>query len=97
MGTRLDSVIDYLADPQAGGDYYTEGGQAVLRWLATLRLQQLFALGGPIVLGRTGMRMLLEGGHPVTGELIRRWGPNGTVVGAIDVTLSPAPKWSVGN
>ena len=21
-----DSVIDYLADPQARGDYYTEGG-----------------------------------------------------------------------
>ena len=51
-----DSVIDYLADPQARGDYYTEGGQAILRWLATPRLQRLFALGGPIVLGRTGMR-----------------------------------------
>ncbi len=87
-----DSVIDYLADPQARGDYYTEGGQAVLRWLATPRLQRMFALGGPIVLGRTGMRMLLEGRHPVTGELIRRWGPNGTVVGAIDVTISAAPK-----
>ncbi len=87
-----DSVIDYLADPQARGDYYTEGGQAILRWLATPRLQRLFALGGPIVLGRTGIRMLLEGRHPVTGEQIRRWGPNGTVVGAIDVTISPAPK-----
>jgi conjugative relaxase-like TrwC/TraI family protein len=87
-----DSVIDYLADPQARGDYYTEGGQAVLRWLATPRLQRLFALGGPIVLGKTAMRMLLEGRHPVTGRPIRRWGPNGTVVGAIDVTLSPAPK-----
>src|SRR5215472_10108325 len=87
-----DAVIDYLADPQARGDYYTEGGQAVLRWLATPRLQRLFALGGPIVLGRTAMRMLLEGRHPVTGQPIRRWGPNGTVVGAIDVTVSPAPK-----
>src|SRR5437660_2867008 len=87
-----DSVIDYLADPQARGDYYTEGGQAVLRWLATPRLQRMFALGGPIVLGRTAMRMLLEGRHPVTGQPIRRWGPNGTVVGAIDVTVSPAPK-----
>jgi conjugative relaxase-like TrwC/TraI family protein len=87
-----DSVIDYLADPHARGDYYTEGGQAILRWLATDRLQRLFALGGPIVLGRTRMRMLLEGKHPVTGEQIRRLGPNGTMVGAIDVTISPAPK-----
>jgi conjugative relaxase-like TrwC/TraI family protein len=87
-----DSVIDYLADPHARGDYYTEGGQAVMVWLATPRLQRLFGLGGPIVLGRTGMRMLLEGRHPVTGEPIRRWGPNGTMVGATDVTLSPAPK-----
>jgi TrwC relaxase len=91
-GETTDSVIDYLADPQARGDYYTEGDQAILRWLATARLQRLFALGGPIVLGRTPMRMLLEGRHPVTGEVIRRWGPNGTAVGAIDVTLSPAPK-----
>ena len=64
----------------------------MLRWLATPRLQRMFALGGPIVLGRTAMRMLLEGRHPVTGQPIRRWGPNGTVVGAIDVTVSPAPK-----
>jgi conjugative relaxase-like TrwC/TraI family protein len=89
---NTESVIDYLADPQARGDYYSEGGQAVLRWLATPRLQRLFGLGGPLVLGRTRMRMLLEGRHPVSGEPIRRWGPNGTVVGAIDVTLSPAPK-----
>jgi conjugative relaxase-like TrwC/TraI family protein len=91
-GENTESVIDYLADPQARGDYYSEGGQAVLRWLATPRLQRLFGLGGPVVLGRTRMRMLLEGRHPVSGEPIRRWGPNGTVVGAIDVTLSPAPK-----
>src|SRR5215471_18257061 len=71
-----DSVIDYLADPQARGDYYTEGGQAVLRWLSTPRLQRVLGLGGPLVEGRTRMRMLLEGRHPVTGELIRRWGPN---------------------
>src|SRR5215813_8655653 len=77
-----ESVIEYLADPHARGDYYSEGGQAILRWLATERLQRLFALGGPIVLGRTAMRMLLEGRHPVTGEAIRRAGPNGTMVGA---------------
>ena len=87
-----ESVIEYLVDPHARGDYYSEGGQAVLRWLATDRLQRLFALGGPVVQGRTAMRMLLEGRHPVTGEPIRRVGPNGTMVGAIDVTLSPAPK-----
>src|SRR3981081_2387037 len=87
-----DAVIEYLADPQARGGYYHEGGRAVLRWLATPRLQRLFALGGPIVLGRTGIRMLLEGRHPVTGESIRQCGPNGTIGGAIDVTLSPAPK-----
>ncbi len=85
-----EQAVGYLADPQAGGDYYTEGGSARMFWLALDRAQTYFALGEDV--SRVKLAALLNGQHPADGELIRRYGPNGTMVGGIDVTVSPAPK-----
>ena len=45
---------------------------------------------------------LIAGRNPRTGKSIRRAGPDGTIVGAIDLTVSPAPKsvsvlWALGS
>lgn len=94
-----EQAVRYLADPQARGDYYTEGG-TFMRWLATPRSATFFGLGDEVSKAMLGM--LLSGLHPVSGKLIRRYGPNGTMVGGIDVTVSPAPKsvsilWALGD
>lgn len=83
-------VVGYLIDPQDVGDYYTEDSQAVMTWLATDRVRTLFALGDEVQRGK--LEKLIDGIDPVTGESIRRRGADGTIVGAIDLTVSPAPK-----
>jgi conjugative relaxase-like TrwC/TraI family protein len=83
-------VVGYLADPQDVGDYYTEDGAAPMNWLATDRVKTRFGLGKKV--SPTTLAHLIEGTDPITGQLIRRYGPDGTMVGAIDLTVSPAPK-----
>jgi conjugative relaxase-like TrwC/TraI family protein len=95
-----EQAVGYLADPQARGDYYSERGAAVMFWLATDRARTYFGLGDHV--RRATLTALLNGQHPVDGRLIRRPGPDGTMVGGIDVTLSPAPKsisvlWALGD
>lgn len=95
-------VIGYLADIRSVGDYYSPEDQAPMRWIATDRLRQAFAIRGDMVGRGPELGLLLEGRHPVTGEVIRRWGPNGSMVAAHDVTISPAPKsvsilWGLGD
>jgi conjugative relaxase-like TrwC/TraI family protein len=85
-----ESVVGYLVDPQDVGDYYTEDSEAFLTWLATDRARLLFALGDDV--SRGTLKNLIEGIDPITGQLFRRYGPDGTMVGAIDLTVSPAPK-----
>ncbi|MBJ7610885.1 MAG: relaxase domain-containing protein, partial [Candidatus Dormibacteraeota bacterium] len=80
----------YLANPQATGDYYSEGDRAFMRWVATARAHSVLGLDRAVVLWK--LERLLKGQHPITGYSIRRWGPNGTMVGGHDVTVSPAPK-----
>ena len=85
-----EQAVHYLTDPQARGDYCSEGGAALMFWLATPRSQTYFGLGEWV--SRAKLTALLNGQHPVDGQLIRRPGPDGTMVGGIDVTVSPAPK-----
>lgn len=96
----VEAIVAYLQDPQAAGDYYTEGGRAFMRWITTPRVRGLFALGESV--RASDMASLLAGKDPVSGQLIRRVGPDGRMVGGIDVTLSPAPKsvsvlWALGD
>src|SRR5262245_15269045 len=93
-GQAAEAAVAYLADAQANGDYYTEGGSAVMLWLATDRARTFFGLGPRVgaQVSRATMAALLNGRHPATGELIRRPGPDGTMVGGIDVVMNPAPK-----
>src|SRR2546421_2973570 len=83
-------VTSYLADPQASGDYYSEADHAFMRWLVTDRARAELGLGDFVELAK--VERLINGQHPETGELIRRWGPNRTMVGGQDCPLSPAPK-----
>jgi hypothetical protein len=94
VAVRHDPVEDRLADAQANGDYYTEGGSAVMPWLATDRARTFFGLGPRVgaQVSRGTMAALLNGRHPATGGLIRRPGPDGTKVGGSDVVMNPAPK-----
>jgi len=85
-----EQAVSYLADPQARGDYYSEGGAALMFWLATPRSRTYFGLSETV--RRAALTALLNGQHPVDSQLIRRPGPDGTMVGGIDVTVSPAPK-----
>ncbi|TMC04598.1 MAG: hypothetical protein E6J41_24335 [Chloroflexi bacterium] len=89
-----EAVVSYMADAQPTGDYYTEGGSAVMMWLATERARTYFALGPEVGarVSRHAMASLLRGQHPVTGQQIRKAGADGTMVGGIDVTINPAPK-----
>ncbi len=89
-GQTAEAAVAYLADAQANGDYYSEGGSAVMLWLATDRAQRHFALGDRV--SRVTMTSLLNGRHPLTGELIRKAGGDGTMVGGIDLVMNPAPK-----
>jgi hypothetical protein len=93
-------VVAYLADPQSAGDYYSESGTAPMNWLATPLANTLFALGENV--SRTKLRLLIEGRDPVSGRGIRHRGGDRSMVGAQDVTLSPAPKsvsilWALGD
>lgn len=89
-----EAVVAYMMDAQPTGDYYTEGGSAVVMWLATERARTYFALGPEVGarVSRHAMASLLRGRHPVTGSKIRKAGSDGTMVGGIDVTINPAPK-----
>jgi TrwC relaxase len=84
-----EQAVSYLADAQARGDYYTERG-SFMRWLATPRARTFFGLGDQV--SRVTLAALLSGKHPVDGKLIRRPGPDQTMVGGIDLTVNPAPK-----
>jgi conjugative relaxase-like TrwC/TraI family protein len=102
-GQSAEAAVAYLADAQANGDYYTEGGSAIMLWLATDRARTYFGLGpGGGDVSRAKMAALLNGRHPTTGEKIRKEGQDGTMVGGIDLVLNPAPKsvsvlWAVAN
>jgi hypothetical protein len=92
-----EAVVSYMADAQPTGDYYTEGGSAVMMWLATERARTYFALGPQVGarVSRHAMASLLRGQHPVTGAVIRKAGRyqgESVMVGGIDVTINPAPK-----
>jgi hypothetical protein len=41
-----DQIVGYLLDRQDAGDYYSEEGQAFMRWFTTERVKAYFALGG---------------------------------------------------
>ena len=96
-------VVAYLADQQGAGDYYSEAGRAFMRWQATPRARALFGLGAPGQgVDRFKLELLLSGRDPITGELIRKAGADGTMVVGLDLTLSPAPKslsvlWAFGD
>src|SRR3981081_4207533 len=79
-----------MLDRQAAGDYYSEEGQAFMRWWPNDRVSTRFALGGRF--SRSALRHLLEGRDPVTGAEIRKTGGDTTKVAAVDLTVSPAPK-----
>ncbi len=85
-----EQIVGYLLDRQDAGDYYSEEGQAFMRWFTTDRVRTHFALGDRFE--RVSLRYFLEGRNPVTGEAIRRVGADRTKVAAIDLTVSPAPK-----
>ncbi|MBJ7599760.1 MobF family relaxase [Candidatus Nephthysia bennettiae] len=85
------AITTYLADPQSKtGEYYSESSRAPMRWAASDRAKAFLGLGDHVELWK--VESLLRGQHPLTGELIRRFGPTQTMIGGIDVTLSPAPK-----
>ena len=85
------AAVAYLADPQAQSSaYYSEVNRAPMRWAASKRAREQLGLGDRVALWK--VERLLRGQHPISGELLRRWGPNQTMIGAVDVTLSPAPK-----
>jgi conjugative relaxase-like TrwC/TraI family protein len=94
-------VVNYLAERQPAGDYYSEGGSAFMNWLATPLAMAKFGLDDR-VFSRAALLDLIEGVQPQTGKVIRHFGSDRTAVGAIDVTLSPAPKsvsilWALGD
>lgn len=61
-------------------------------WLCTEHSRSHFALGPDEAVSRVKLTRLLNGQDPVNRALIRRSGPNGTFVGSVDATVSPAPK-----
>ncbi len=85
-----EQIVGYLLDRQVAGDYYSEEGQAFMRWFTSERVRAYFALGDRF--DRVALRYLIEGRNPVTGDTIRRVGADRTKVAAIDMTVSPAPK-----
>jgi conjugative relaxase-like TrwC/TraI family protein len=90
-GQTAGAALSYLADPQAkSADYYSEAKRAPMAWAASERARAHLGLGDRVQLSK--VEALLNGRHPITGELLRRFGPTQTMIGAIDVTESPAPK-----
>src|SRR5919108_5171582 len=102
-GTTAAQATAYLADPQATGDYYSEAAHAFMRWVASPRARSVLGLNQEVELWK--VERLMNGQHPTTGKSIRRWGSKvirdketgelrreTTLVGAHDVTVSPAPK-----
>ncbi|MDQ6898973.1 MAG: relaxase domain-containing protein, partial [Candidatus Dormibacteraeota bacterium] len=89
-GQTAGQATSYLADPQATGDYYSEADHAFMRWIASERARTVLGLNDQVELWK--VERLLNGQHPVSGHAFRRWGPDGTMVGGHDVTVSPAPK-----
>src|SRR3989441_1239103 len=89
-GQSAAGEVAYLANPQATGDYYSESEHAFMRWVASDRARAVLGLDDRVALWK--LERLLNGQHPSTGRSIRRWGPDGTIVGAHDITISPAPK-----
>jgi conjugative relaxase-like TrwC/TraI family protein len=89
-GQSAADAVAYLANPQATGDYYSESDHAFMRWIASDHARAVLGLDDRVALWK--LERLLNGQHPSTGRSIRRWGPDGTMVGAHDVTISPAPK-----
>ncbi len=85
-----EQIVGYLLDRQDAGDYYSEEGQAFMRWFTTERVKAHFALGDRF--DRVSLRYLIDGRDPVTGESIRRVGADRTKVAAIDLAVSPAPS-----
>jgi hypothetical protein len=72
-----------------------------MNWLATRVAMAKFGLDDR-VFSRAALLDLIEGVHPQAGKVIRHFGSDRTAVGAIDVTLSPAPKsvsilWALGD
>ncbi|MBJ7598817.1 MobF family relaxase [Candidatus Nephthysia bennettiae] len=112
-GTTAGQATAYLADPQATGDYYSEAAHAFMRWVASPRARSVLGLNQEVELWK--VERLMNGQHPSTGKSIRRWGSKvirdretgelrreTTLVGAHDVTVSPAPKsvsivWALAN
>ncbi|MDQ6900910.1 MAG: relaxase domain-containing protein, partial [Candidatus Dormibacteraeota bacterium] len=90
QGQPAGAAVVYLADPQAVGDYYSEAHRAPMWWSASERARAELGLGQLVTL--SAVERLLQGLHPLTGRLLRRFGPSGTMVGALDITVSPAPK-----
>ncbi len=94
-------LVSYLADAQAAGDYYSEDETAPMNWLATPLARRRYALEDYGV-SKATLRFLIEGTHPISGRNIRNHGSDKTMVGAQDVTMSPAPKsvsilWALGD
>ncbi|MBJ7607720.1 MAG: relaxase domain-containing protein [Candidatus Dormibacteraeota bacterium] len=90
-GQSAGAALSYLADPQAkSADYYSESKRAPMRWAASDRAKAQLGLGDHVELWK--VERLLNGLHPYTGDLLRRYGATKTMIGAIDVTESPAPK-----
>src|SRR5215472_11643476 len=85
-----DQIVGYLLDRQDAGDYYSEEGQAFMRWFTSERVKTRFAMHGKF--DRVALRYLVEGRDPITGENIRKAGSDRSKVASVDLTVSPAPK-----
>ncbi len=93
-----EEIVAYIAEPQPSGDYYSEAGQALMMWHVTERAAVVLGIAqsgerpSQQEVGRKTLSLLISGVNPRTGERIRKAGPDGTSVGALDLTVSPAPK-----
>jgi hypothetical protein len=83
-------ATSYLAEPQSTGDYYSESDHAFMRWVASAQTREALGLHDSVELWK--VESLMNGQHPISRNLIRQWGPNRTMVGGHDITLSPASK-----
>jgi conjugative relaxase-like TrwC/TraI family protein len=89
-GQSAGQAVNYLADTAQLGDYYSESQRAPMVWGASARARVALGLNARVELSK--VEALLNGRHPISGELLRKFGPSRTMIGGIDVTLSPAPK-----
>src|SRR5262252_5480983 len=101
-------IVAYITEPQPSGDYYSEAGQALMMWHVTERAAAVLGIAradepsSQQEVRRKALGQLISGVNPRTGEQIRKAGPDGTSVGAVDLTVSPAPKsvsvlWALGS